>query len=191
MVHSAPGFLCADCRHKGARRPTSGPGCPVGVGEINRGWSLGMPRTRPGLQCLKGNPDRLPGAGHAVWCRTGQKAVRSRRDKQRQSCLCGCIVVTAAHQINARRSCGRRLFGRFDMNVAELAFPLELAEIVDGVFFPCAEHGWRLGALRDYGQALRQPDPSSHAHPWHLTGAAVPGVDRRRRCGRSGGRRGR
>ena len=56
--------------------------------------------------------------------------------------LCGGAVKAATHEIDPGLGGGGGLFGGLDVDMRQDTLALELLEIIDGVFFARAEHGW-------------------------------------------------
>ena len=82
--------------------------------------------------------------------RGGKETAGRGRHQQRQTGLRFGTVEAAAHEVNAGFFRRRGLLRRFDMEVRQAAFALELLEIINGVFFSRSEHGrcllWIVGS---------------------------------------------
>jgi hypothetical protein len=62
------------------------------------------------------------------------KTFRRRRYEKRQASLRCCGIETATEQVNSGSFCRGRFFGRFDMNMRQAPFTLQLSQVVNRVF---------------------------------------------------------
>ena len=119
----------------------------AGHGFDDKGAGAAIDRAGAEFERFKADADGFFLGGEAVRGGAGEKTFRRSFYEGGEAGLRGGRIEAAAHEVDASGFGGGGFLGGFDVDVRELAFAFELAEIVDGIFFGGAEHAAILRAV--------------------------------------------